>query len=40
MHTKLQPENLKRCDHLTDIRDRWEDNIRLDLNEIGCEGVD
>jgi hypothetical protein len=20
-------------------RDRWEDNIRMDLKEIGCEGV-
>jgi hypothetical protein len=21
-------------------RDRWEDNIRMDLREVGCEGVD
>jgi hypothetical protein len=21
-------------------RHRWEDNIRMDLREIGCEGVD
>jgi hypothetical protein len=22
------------------LRHRWEDNIRMDLREIGCEGVD
>ena len=21
-------------------RRRWEDNIKMDLNELGCEGVD
>jgi hypothetical protein len=21
-------------------RHRWEDNIRMDLQEVGCEGVD
>jgi hypothetical protein len=32
VHTKLWSENLKVC--------RWEDNIRMDLREIGWEGVD
>ena len=21
-------------------RDRWEDNIKMDLKEVGCEGMD
>ena len=21
-------------------RDRWEDNIKMDLTEVGCEGMD
>jgi hypothetical protein len=24
---------------LEDMRHRWEDNIKVDLKEIGCEGV-
>jgi len=26
--------------HLRKNRHRWEDNIKLDLQKIGCEGVD
>jgi len=32
-------ENLKGRHH-TQHRNRWEDNIRMDLREIGWEGVD
>jgi len=38
MHTKLWSENAKRP--LGRPRRRWEDNIRVDLREIGWEGVD
>jgi hypothetical protein len=33
-------ENLKGRDHSLRPRRRWEDNIRMDLREIGWEGVD
>ena len=26
--------------HLEDIRSRWEDNIKMDLQEVGCGGMD
>jgi len=36
MHTKFWSENLKLRDYSVDVR-RWEDNIRMDLREIGWE---
>jgi hypothetical protein len=39
MYTQFWSENLKGRDHSEDRR-RWEDNIRMDLREIGWEGVD
>jgi len=36
MHTKFWSANLKGRDHL---ERRWDD-IRINLGEIGCEGVD
>jgi hypothetical protein len=38
MYTKFWLENLKGENHLED-RNIWEDNIRMDLGEIGWEGV-
>jgi hypothetical protein len=32
-------ENLKGRDHLEKNSRKWEDNIRMDLKEIGYEGV-
>jgi hypothetical protein len=31
--------NLRERDHLGD-RHRWEDNIKMDLQEVGCGGMD
>jgi hypothetical protein len=39
MHAKFWLENLKARDHSEDRR-RFEDNIRMDLWEVGWEGVD
>jgi hypothetical protein len=39
MHTKFGSENLKGRDHSKD-RNRRKDNIRIDLMEIGWEGVE
>jgi hypothetical protein len=39
MCTKFWLENLKGRDHVKD-RHRWEDNIRMDLKEIGWGDVD
>jgi len=33
-------ENLKLRDHLGDSRPRWEDNNKMDLQEVGCGGMD
>jgi hypothetical protein len=33
-------ENMKVRDHLEDLGIRWEDNIRMDLREIGWGNVD
>jgi hypothetical protein len=33
-------ENLKGRSHSEGLRRRWEDNIIMDLREIGWEGVD
>jgi hypothetical protein len=38
MHTKFWLENLKRSCRKS--RHRWEDNIRMDLREIGWEGIE
>jgi len=32
--------NLRERDHFGKPRRRWEDNIKLDLQEVGCEGMD
>jgi hypothetical protein len=39
MHTKFLSENSKVRDFLEDVGRRWEDNIRMDLREIGWEGM-
>jgi len=31
---------LRERDHLEDTRHRWEDNIKIDLQEVGCGGMD
>jgi hypothetical protein len=31
---------LKESDHSEDLGTDWEDNIRMDLKEVGWEGVD
>jgi len=31
--------NMRESDHLGD-RHRWEDNIKMDLQEMGCGGMD
>jgi hypothetical protein len=33
-------ENLRERDHWGDQRRRWEDNIKIDLNEVGCGCMD
>jgi len=40
MRPKFLSENLNRRDHMKDLRCRYEDNIRMDLTEIGWESVD
>ena len=32
--------NLRERDHLEDSRHRWEDNIKMDLQEVGEGGMD
>jgi hypothetical protein len=39
MYTVIWLENRRGRDNLEEGR-RWEDNIRMDLREIGWEGVD
>ena len=39
MHTGLWWGNMRERYHWTD-RCRWEDNIKIDLQEVGCEGMD
>jgi hypothetical protein len=31
---------MRKSDHLEDNRRRWKDNIKMDLKEMGREGVD
>jgi hypothetical protein len=40
MHTKFWLENLTGRDHRRRTRHRWEDHIRIDLKEMGLEGMD
>jgi hypothetical protein len=40
MHIVFWLKNLKRNRPLRSPRHRWEVNVRLDLREIGWEGVD
>jgi hypothetical protein len=42
MYTELWSENIKRTDHrpLGITRHRWEDNIKMDYREEGCESTD
>ena len=35
MHTGFWWVNLKERDHLEDIGVRWEDNIKVDLQDVG-----
>jgi hypothetical protein len=39
MHKTFWFENLRGKRPLGIPRHRWEDNIRIDLREVGCEGV-
>jgi hypothetical protein len=32
--------NLKGRDQSEDLERRWDDNIRMDLKDVGCEDVD
>jgi hypothetical protein len=32
--------NLRERDHVGDPRRRWEDYIKMDLQEVGCGGMD
>jgi hypothetical protein len=40
MNAKFLSENLKGRDHSEDLRRIWEDNIRMDVREIGWGDVD
>jgi len=40
VHTIFWLENLKGRGRIGRPRCKWEDNIRMDLKEIGWEGVD
>jgi len=40
MPTKFWSENPKEWDNSEDLGVDWEDNIRMDLMEMGLEGVD
>jgi hypothetical protein len=32
--------NLRERDHLGETRRKWEDNTKMYLQEVGCEGMD
>jgi hypothetical protein len=32
--------NLRERDHFEDTKGRWEDNIKIDLQEVGCGSMD
>jgi hypothetical protein len=38
-YTRFWWGNLRERDHLGH-RHRWEDNIKMDLEEVGCDGMD
>jgi len=40
VYTGVWWRNLKERDHLGRPRRRWEDNIKMDLQEVECEGMD
>ena len=40
MYTGFWWENRRENDHLGGRRLRWEDNIKMDLQKIGCGGMD
>jgi hypothetical protein len=40
MRTQFWLESLKGSGHSEDLYPRWEDNIKMDLREIGLEGED
>jgi len=43
VHTEFWWENLREPDHLKDRGFRWEDNIKMDLQDVGwldIEGID
>ena len=40
MYTGFWCGNLRERDHLEDPRCRSEDNIKTDLRNVGCEGMD
>ena len=37
MHIEFQWENLERKSSLRRPRRRWEDNIKMDFREVGCD---
>ena len=39
MHTGFQWEDLKGKDLSRRPRDEWEDNIKMDLKELGCVAI-
>jgi hypothetical protein len=40
MHTGFGGGNLRARVYLEDPRHRWEDNIKMDLQEVGWRGMD
>ena len=40
MYTGFWWGNLRERDHLGKPSRRWEDNIKVDLQEVGCGGMD
>jgi hypothetical protein len=40
MHTKFLSEHRKRKYLIWYLKRRWEDNIKKDITELGCEGAD
>ena len=40
MHTGFWWGNLREREQLGTSRRRWEDNINMDLQEVGCGGMD
>ena len=39
VYTGLWWGNVKKGDHLEDLRRKWEDNIKMDLQEVGYRGM-